>query len=86
MSVGALKLQVLYFAHAQELAGIAEEPVEVPPGSTVRDVVQTLEERHPSLAELLGRSRFAVDQEFATLDDAIVREGEFAVIPPVSGG
>lgn len=74
------------FAGARELAGVASISVTLPAGATVADLRQTVLLRHPDLAALLARSRFAVNQEFAD-DTAIVPDGaEVALIPPVSGG
>ena len=77
---------VQLFAGARELAGVASITLELPTGATVAQLRQAILTLHPELIRLLGRSRIAVNQEFAD-DSTIVPEGaEVALIPPVSGG
>lgn len=76
-------MKVLLFAKARELAG-PEIDVDVPPGACVADVRRALE--RSSLADLVGRSAIAVNEEYAA-DDIVLREGDrVALLPPVSGG
>ena len=57
-------------------------------GTTCRDLVQTLLERHPSLEEVMGTCVLALNQEYVQRDSpALLRNGdEVALIPPISGG
>jgi MoaE-MoaD fusion protein len=77
---------VLYFAVARERAGLAREPLEVPEGVQVKDVLGLLVARHPALLPLLPHLRVAVDQEFVPLDAPVPPGAELALIPPVAGG
>jgi molybdopterin synthase catalytic subunit len=76
---------VLYFAASREAAGASREALEPVP-ATVADLRRLLVQRHPRLAAVLERCRFAVDQHMAEESDALRDGAEVAVIPPVSGG
>lgn len=60
--------------------------VELADGATVADLLETLGRAYPEIAKSLTGCRVAIDQEFASADDAIPVGAELAVIPPVSGG
>lgn len=79
-------MKVLFFASLQELMG-PERLLEVPPGSTVKDLLDQLEQQEPRLAPMRRYFRVALDLQMAPSEDAPL-EGvsEVALIPPVSGG
>ncbi|HEY0097093.1 MAG TPA: MoaD/ThiS family protein, partial [Archangium sp.] len=79
-------ITVLYFAAARERVGLAREPLELPPGARVTDVLRLLATRHPALAPLLPHLRVAVNQEFSSTDAEVPAGAELALIPPVAGG
>jgi len=77
---------VLYFAVLRERLGRAEEPVSLPPGSTVSDLLAHLAAREPFLAASRGRFQIAVNLQMA-LPSHVLQDGdEVALIPPVAGG
>jgi molybdopterin converting factor subunit 1 len=82
-----MNVRVLYFAAVRDLAGVAEESLEVP--AEVRDVASLrlfLEAHRPELAGRLVSVRFAINGAFAE-DASALREGDtVALIPPVAGG
>jgi molybdopterin synthase catalytic subunit len=81
-----MKVQVLLFARARELAGRNFVEVELPEGTTVADLRERLGSALPGLAGFVQRCAVAVGGEYVAEGD-VVREGaEVAVIPPVSGG
>ena len=79
-------MNVLLFARAKDLIGADRIEVAMAEPATVGDLRRKLMERYPSLAGLLEKSAFAVNDEFA--DDAarIPQGAEVALLPPVSGG
>eukprot|EP00992_Anisonema_acinus_P004109 TRINITY_DN14744_c0_g1_i1.p3 TRINITY_DN14744_c0_g1~~TRINITY_DN14744_c0_g1_i1.p3 ORF type:complete len:126 (+),score=28.91 TRINITY_DN14744_c0_g1_i1:52-429(+) len=80
------KLTLLYFAAAREAAGVAEEQMEVPAGTTADELRELLADRHPELRPLLAVALIAVNAEYATAEQVLEHRDEVAVIPPVSGG
>jgi len=81
-----MQIQVLYFAVFRERLGTSEEALELAAGATVGDAIAALAAKHASIAQLRGRFRVAVNQDF--VDDAHVlhERDELALIPPVAGG
>jgi len=83
-------MRVLYFAWVKQRVGLAEEAVEPP--ATVRDVagliawLATRSPGHAAAFALPRQIRAAVNQEFATPDQAVAAGDEIAFFPPVTGG
>ena len=84
--MAAMQLNVLYFAHAKERVGFAEESLTCPEVSCVRDVLELLTESHATLAPLIPYLRVAVNGHYVELGHQLSDGDEFALIPPVSGG
>ena len=81
-----MRVLVRYFAAVREALGIPGEPVDVPAGASVAQLLRALEQRHPALGRHRRGLRFAVGQRFAG-EEALLTEGvEVALLPPVSGG
>ena len=77
---------VRLFARARDLAGADTLTVALPRGATVGDLRRRLAEERPALRGLLGRSAFAVNEEFAADALPLPERAEVALLPPVSGG
>ena len=83
-------MKILLFAAARDLCqqqpciDLADAP------SNLREVLDTLTHRYPSLAPLLQRCLISVNLQCYSMDDAsfvaIQDSDEIAIIPPVSGG
>jgi molybdopterin converting factor subunit 1 len=82
----AISVRARLFARLREQAGTDDENVELPAGSTVSDVYETLRRRHPALESNRNAVRAALNQEFADWDAVVADRDEVAFIPPVSGG
>lgn len=78
--------KIRLFAAAAEAAGTEEITLLDTDVGVIRDVRQALARQAPALKELLARSWFAVNGEYAPDDAAVRADDEIAVIPPVSGG
>jgi molybdopterin converting factor subunit 1 len=81
-----MQITVKLFASARELAGGDSITVELPTGATVARLRQELMERLPAARDLLARSMFAIDCDYAADDKGVQASNEIACIPPVSGG
>ena len=80
-------IRVLYFAAIRERMGLASEELVLP--DDVRDVqglARYLEASRPALRGMLASVRFAVGDEFVSLERVIEADAVVALIPPVSGG
>jgi molybdopterin synthase catalytic subunit len=88
-----MRVEILYFGVLRDLVGVPGEPVELPDGATVGELLEILRGRtsNPSrdsgVDEGLWRSlAAAVNREYSSLAE-VLREGdEVALLPPVSGG
>ena len=78
-------MRVRFLARLRELAGAETEALQMPPGSRLSDVYETLRRHHGALPER-GSVRAALNQEFADWDLPASDGDEVAFIPPVSGG
>jgi len=81
-----MRVKVLYFATFRDHVGSKEEFVDLPDGATVADLIEKVEDLHPSLSEGLPTAVVAVNREFAFADEVINAGDEIAIFPPVSGG
>jgi len=81
-----IKVRVLYFANARDLAGKSSEAVTIRAGDTVGKLLETLTASHPGLRPLKSSVRLSVNQVLAKADSALHDGDEVAVLPPVAGG
>ncbi len=81
-----LKIRVLFFALAHELAGENSIEIEMAAAATAADAEEELQRRYDWLGTTLSSYRIAVDEEFAGGDTPLRDGSEVAIIPPVSGG
>src|SRR5579871_1043253 len=81
-----MMVTVQFFGHYRDFMG--EEPLAVcmPVGAVVRQLAALLEERDSRLAGLERHCRFAVNEEYADADQALLEGNTIAVLPPMSGG
>jgi molybdopterin synthase catalytic subunit len=76
-----VKIVVRLFAGLRERAGTAERRLELPDGTRVGDVWPEL-----GLGEQPRGLLYAVNKEYAAVEDELKDGDEVALIPPVSGG
>ena len=81
-----MRIRVLYFASARELAGTSEEPIDLEDGATIAGALAAVADRHAALAPHLPRLRVARNEVFAALSDQLDADDVLALIPPVAGG
>lgn len=79
-------VKVLLFGAAADRAGTRQIEVPVADGTTLGELWSVLADRHPGLAPMRETLAFAVNDEYARMEDAISPGDEVAVLPPVSGG
>ena len=80
-----MRVNVRLFASYREAAGVGHLPLDMPPGSTVKDVIAEIARRHPLITE--GRKVvIAKNRDYVTPEEPLADGDEVALIPPVSGG
>lgn len=80
------RFEVLLFGPAREAVGSERVRVELREPATAAEVLAALGRMHPGLAELLPRSRVAVNRRYVAVATSVTPDDEVAVIPPVGGG
>ena len=81
-----IRVKVLFFGRLKEVAGAAEEFVEVTPGSRIEDLFTSFVARHTEFARYRSSVVASRNQEFAAWSTALNPGDEIAFLPPVSGG
>ena len=80
-----MNVHVRLFASYREAAGVGHLQLEMPPGSTVKDVIAEIARRHPLITE--GRKVvIAKNRDYVAAEEPVSDGDEIALIPPVSGG
>ena len=79
-------VKVLLFGAAADRAGTRQIEVSVNKGTTLEELWSVLADRHPDLVPMRETLAFAVNDEYARMEDAVSPGDEVAVLPPVSGG
>ncbi|BBZ31781.1 MoaD/ThiS family protein [Mycolicibacterium confluentis] len=78
---------VRYFAAASAAAGVEQEVLSTPPGTTVAEVVERLGARNPDLARVLQRCSYLRDGMAVRDLSSSLHSGEtLDVLPPFAGG
>jgi len=81
-----VRVRVLYFAVARDLASVSGESVLLPDGATVRGLLEEVMRLHPNLKKIQRSIRFSVNFEVVDRGDALHNGDEVGVLPPVAGG
>lgn len=81
-----MTVRVLFFSVLQDITGTGETSWELPAGSSVADLLQSLFQRWPRLAEWDASLLVAVDQTYVKRHELLYENCEVAVMPPVQGG
>jgi molybdopterin synthase catalytic subunit len=81
-----MRIRVLFFGVLRDLAGLTEEYLEVPEGSTLGDVFGGYARRFPPIGNMARSIMLARNQEFGEPGMRLAEGDEVALLPPVSGG
>ena len=81
-----MRVAVQFFSQLKELAGGAEETLELPNNATTGQLLARLYELHPGLAKWDRHLLLGVGVEFVERDYVLQPNDEVAVMPPVQGG
>ncbi len=81
-----INVNIRFFAAFKELIGKNELNMSVSDGSSVSDVMASLEKTYPEVRDILNISKFAVNMEYQDACVKLSDGDEITVIMPVSGG
>jgi molybdopterin converting factor subunit 1 len=80
------EIQILFFGAAADRAGARQIEVPLSDQAKLAEIWPVLTDMYPDLAPMRDTLAFAVNGEYARMEDAISPGDEVAVLPPVSGG
>src|SRR5579875_3932623 len=81
-----MRVRVLFFGVLKELAGRAQDVIEVEPQTTIGTLFEQYCQKHETLRARRPSILFGKNGEFATADTTLSENDEVAFLPPVSGG
>jgi molybdopterin synthase catalytic subunit len=81
-----VNVTVLLFASLAQTAGVRRLELPWSDGDTVASVRDQVVSRYPSLERFLPNLVYALNEEYAELEQAVPKGATIALIPPVSGG
>lgn len=82
-----VRVTVRYFAAARAAAGLEDETIEVPAGTTLADLVDKLTARGAELATVLARCSYLCDGvAVRDMNSALTNAQTVDVLPPFAGG
>jgi molybdopterin converting factor subunit 1 len=84
--MSAVRIKVLYFARAREVAGKSEEVLALPSPLDTKLLREELLRRYPGMSGLLTSGTLAVNEEYVDGVQTLENNDVVAVIPPISGG
>ncbi len=85
-TTNSIKVTVLLFGQAREMAGAESLELELEQPATVATAFAALKSRHPKLAAMEESLLFAVNEEYASRSEPLAENNRLAILPPVSGG
>lgn len=81
-----MKVRVTFHSYFRDLAGVTEAHEEIPPRTTLGDLIHLLHRRFPKLKSMERSTLMAVDVEYQTADYQLRDGDEVSLFPPVQGG
>jgi MoaE-MoaD fusion protein len=81
-----MRVRVLFFGRLKEIAGRAEDSVEMSEGARVDDLFARYGNKFPELARFRPSVAAAINQQYAEWNAVLTAGDEVAFLPPVSGG
>jgi molybdopterin converting factor subunit 1 len=83
---GEVRVKVLFFGVLKDIAGRAEDQLDLEHSATLGGVFDHYSSRFPRMREMAGSILLARNQEFAEPSAPLADGDEVAFLPPVSGG
>ncbi len=80
------RVKVLLFATLRDYVGARSLELEIPAGTTIHELTETLVKTYPSLEKVRDSMMAAINRSYAADEQVIPENAEIAFFPPVSGG
>ena len=79
-------VKINLFAAAKDIIGSNHVEIVLEDSATIGDLKQTIVEQYPEMTDLIEKSTFSIDKEYAEDLKLLYHGIEIGLIPPVSGG
>ena len=81
-----MKVRAQFYAQLRDLAGVDQQDVDLPEGSTVRDLLEKIYAQQPSLRVHDKSVLIGAGVEFVDRNYKLKPGEEISIMPPVQGG
>jgi molybdopterin converting factor small subunit len=81
-----VQVTVSFYSYLKDLTGSNHERQDIPPGSTLADLFETLARRFPKLAGMKQSTLMAVGVDYQPRDYQLKEGDDVSLFPPVQGG
>ncbi len=81
-----MNVRISFYSYFKDLAGCAETREDLPPGSTLADLLKILSRRFPKLEAMATTTLVAVGVEYQDRTYVLKEGDEVSLFPPVQGG
>jgi MoaD family protein len=81
-----MQIKISFHSYFKDLTGCSEITAELPPGSTISDLLKELYDRFPKLTAMQNSMLIAVDVEYQGRSYILKQGDEVSLFPPVQGG
>lgn len=80
------RVKILLFATLRDYVGARSLNLEIPTGTTIQELTETLVKTYPRLEKVRDSMMAAINRSYAADEQVIPENAEIAFFPPVSGG
>lgn len=81
-----MKVNVKFFYHLKEKAGVGNFDVDLEENTTIGDLISILENRFPALRTHLRNVMILMDKQIVVNDDPIKDNASISFLTPIGGG
>jgi molybdopterin converting factor subunit 1 len=79
-------VKILLFATLRDYVGSRSLELDLPTGTTIRELIELLVKEYPRLELVKDSMMTAINRKYASEEEIVPENGEIAFFPPVSGG
>ncbi|MEM0118497.1 MAG: MoaD/ThiS family protein [Conexivisphaerales archaeon] len=81
-----IKVKVLFWAQAREIAGTGEEYYQLGYNSKIEELIEEILKKHPGLGNMKTSVRVAINGEMSSGSPKLKDGDVIALLPPFAGG
>jgi MoaD family protein len=81
-----MKVTIKFFPYLQKVVGTDTLEQDVPPDTTLNDLLQRLVSEFPQLVRVIPNVSIALNRQIVSLEKTLTEGDQVALFPPVSGG